>query len=261
MFVACGEQAGTSVPAAAPLETLPAPASAVSPGGSIPLHPLNNLLIGAPTVDHLEIAAAPIVESCMADAGFSLNLGAPKPGPATYGERERAALEGYVPSEPFFIEDAAADRYRELGDESESEQQRFAIELEGNGDGTPGCAELGRINAASPLKLSPEQIDQYGELIMSSILSPSMSDAEVRYSACVADRGVNAGDSGEFADLIIQAARNEDDQRSVDLYAINDGCAADTIDLAEIEASEIVTNELLERKVLTAEAVRQLLIG
>ena len=231
----------------------------MGPADDTPLHPLNLLLMGALTSDHLEIAAAPFVQQCMAGAGFPIELDPPRPPPSTYGERQRAAANGATPTRPFFIEDAAVNRYVELGDVSEAEQERFAAAMEGADDDSTGCAEMGRAAASSPLLLTPQQLDVHGEFIMGSILSPSMADAEVRFAACAAEQGIEVEDSGDLSGLIVDATYVGDDDRARDLFALSDRCADDTIDIAEMESTRIVITGLHELGVISEATASDLL--
>jgi hypothetical protein len=267
-LTACGAPEASNVPLEAPLETLPpATASTGSPDDATPLHPLNNLLLGAPTVHHLEIVAAPLVVQCMAAAEFVVELNPPETVPATYGERAAAAAAGYIPALPFSIEESLSDQYLALGDESPAEQDRFALALSGSdaiGEGAgvdyvAGCAEEARISASSPLRLSGEQLQEAHELSMSAILSPAMEAAESQFVTCVADAGFEVADSGNLTDLMEQAVRDGDRDRASEMFAINDTCAEETIDVAEAQATDSVLAELLVRGVITDTTAREVL--
>jgi len=242
---ACGTSGTNDLGATEPGATLPPiPVTVemrVDP--ATPLHPLNELLIGAPTINHLELRAAPFVEKCMSDAGFDLTWALPPELPATYGERSAAAETGSVPTPPFFIADAAAEQYVALGDVDQDRQAAFAAALEGT-DTALGCAELGRLAARSSEVLDSAARTEFGGRILQQLEGPRMQEAEQSYVRCLSSLQIEVTDSGDLTDKLNAATYRADQETARQLFAAHDQCAAKTIDIAEIEVTKQLLDEL-----------------
>lgn len=230
---------------------------ALQPVDSSPLGPLNELMLGAPSLAHLENRAIPMMESCLAGAGIIMEIAPEEVFGSTYGdfvaERERGIAISRRGASPV---DQIADAFRLLS-ATEQSQALWAIE------GTESCYVTALAEAEGPFVIRDD--DAVRDVIIPATATAEAADAAESYRACMAGYGVVYGQGESVWDVTLaqmeRATPSDAAKQMKELAAADLACAPETVWPQNWADSVEAIAELVEREVITEAVATQLLTG